>query len=41
MRHASLAIPGLALSLAIVPVLVLYVIFSRQFLRGLTDGALK
>jgi len=30
-----------ALSLAIVPVLVLYVIFSRQFLRGLTDGALK
>ncbi|MGH9119833.1 MAG: carbohydrate ABC transporter permease, partial [Acidimicrobiales bacterium] len=30
-----------ALSLAIVPVLVLYVIFSRQFLRGLTEGAVK
>ena len=30
-----------ALSLAIVPVLVLYVVFSRQFLRGLTEGALK
>jgi raffinose/stachyose/melibiose transport system permease protein len=30
-----------ALSLAIIPVLVLYVLFSRQFLRGLTDGALK
>jgi len=30
-----------ALSLAIVPVLVLYVLFSRQFLRGLTEGAIK
>ena len=30
-----------ALSLAIVPVLVLYILFSRQFLRGLTEGALK
>jgi raffinose/stachyose/melibiose transport system permease protein len=30
-----------ALSLAIVPVLVLYVVFSRQFLRGLTAGAIK
>ena len=30
-----------ALSLAIVPVLVLYVVFSRQFLRGLTEGAIK
>jgi raffinose/stachyose/melibiose transport system permease protein len=30
-----------ALSLAIVPVLILYVLFSRQFLRGLTEGAIK
>ena len=30
-----------ALSLAIVPVLVLYVIFSRQLIRGLTSGAVK
>jgi len=30
-----------ALSLAIVPVLVLYILFSRQFLRGLTQGAVK
>lgn len=30
-----------ALSLAIVPVLVLYAVFSRQFLRGLTEGATK
>ena len=30
-----------ALSLAIVPVLVLYTVFSRQFLRGLTEGAIK
>jgi raffinose/stachyose/melibiose transport system permease protein len=30
-----------ALSLAIVPVLVLYILFSRQFLRGLTEGAIK
>lgn len=30
-----------ALSLAIVPVLVLYVIFSRQLIRGITSGAVK
>lgn len=30
-----------ALSSAIVPVLVLYVIFSRQLIRGLTSGAVK
>jgi raffinose/stachyose/melibiose transport system permease protein len=30
-----------ALSLAIVPVLILYVIFSRQLIRGLTAGAVK
>lgn len=30
-----------ALSLAILPVLVLYVIFSRQLIRGLTSGAVK
>ncbi len=30
-----------ALSTAIVPVLVLYVVFSRQFIRGLTSGAVK
>jgi raffinose/stachyose/melibiose transport system permease protein len=30
-----------ALSLAILPVLVLYVIFSRQLIRGLTRGAVK
>ena len=30
-----------ALSVAIVPVLVLYVIFSRQLIRGLTSGAVK
>lgn len=30
-----------ALSLAIVPVLILYIVFSRQFLRGLTEGAVK
>jgi raffinose/stachyose/melibiose transport system permease protein len=30
-----------ALSTAIVPVLVLYVIFSRQLIRGLTSGAVK
>jgi raffinose/stachyose/melibiose transport system permease protein len=30
-----------ALSAAIVPVLVLYIIFSRQFIRGLTSGAVK
>ena len=30
-----------ALSLAVLPVLVLYVIFSRQLIRGLTQGAVK
>lgn len=30
-----------ALTLAMVPVLLLYIIFSRQFLRGLTEGAVK
>jgi raffinose/stachyose/melibiose transport system permease protein len=30
-----------ALSLAIVPVLVLYLIFSRQLIRGITAGAIK
>lgn len=30
-----------ALTLAMIPVLVLYIIFSRQFIQGLTRGALK
>ncbi|MFA6153699.1 carbohydrate ABC transporter permease [Mesorhizobium sp.] len=30
-----------ALSLAIMPVLILYVIFSRQLIRGITSGAVK
>ena len=30
-----------ALTLAIVPIVVLYIIFSRQFLGGLTEGAIK
>jgi raffinose/stachyose/melibiose transport system permease protein len=30
-----------ALSMAILPVLILYVIFSRQLIRGLTSGAVK
>ena len=30
-----------ALSLAIVPVLVMYLIFSRQLIRGITAGAVK
>ncbi len=30
-----------ALTLAMVPIILLYIIFSRQFLRGLTDGAIK
>ena len=30
-----------ALSIAIIPVLVLYVVFSRQLIRGLTAGAVK
>ncbi len=30
-----------ALALAILPVLVLYLIFSRQLIRGITSGAVK
>ncbi|NRR30479.1 carbohydrate ABC transporter permease [Oxalobacteraceae bacterium] len=30
-----------ALSLAVIPVLIMYVIFSRQLIRGLTSGAVK
>ena len=30
-----------ALSLAVIPVLLMYVIFSRQLIRGLTSGAVK
>jgi raffinose/stachyose/melibiose transport system permease protein len=30
-----------SLSLAIIPVLVLYIIFSRQLIRGITSGAVK
>jgi raffinose/stachyose/melibiose transport system permease protein len=30
-----------ALALAIVPVLILYLIFSRQLIRGITSGAVK
>ena len=30
-----------ALTMAIVPVLILYTIFSRQLIRGLTSGAVK
>ena len=30
-----------ALTLAMLPIVILYVIFSRQFLGGLTDGAVK
>lgn len=30
-----------ALSLAVIPVLILYVIFSRQLIRGITSGAVK
>jgi raffinose/stachyose/melibiose transport system permease protein len=30
-----------ALSLAIIPVLVLYLVFSRQLIRGITSGAVK
>lgn len=30
-----------ALTLAIVPILILYVIFSRQLIRGITSGAVK
>jgi len=30
-----------ALSLAVLPMLVLYALFSRQLIRGLTSGAVK
>jgi raffinose/stachyose/melibiose transport system permease protein len=30
-----------ALSLSIIPVLILYLIFSRQLIRGITSGAVK
>lgn len=30
-----------ALSLATVPVLIVYLLMSRQFIRGLTAGAVK
>jgi raffinose/stachyose/melibiose transport system permease protein len=30
-----------ALSLAILPILILYIIFSRQLIRGITSGAVK
>ncbi len=30
-----------ALALAIVPVLILYILFSRQLIAGLTAGAVK
>ena len=30
-----------ALSMAVIPVLILYVLFSRQLIRGLTSGAVK
>ena len=30
-----------ALTLAMIPMLVLYIVFSRQFIQGLTRGALK
>ena len=30
-----------ALTLAMVPIVLLYIVFSRQFLRGLTEGAIK
>ncbi len=30
-----------ALSLALIPIVVLYIVFSRQFLGGLTEGAVK
>ena len=31
----------LPMSLAILPILALYIIFSRQLIRGLTSGAVK
>jgi raffinose/stachyose/melibiose transport system permease protein len=30
-----------ALTLSMVPVIILYIIFSRQLVRGLTSGAVK
>ncbi|MGC8035585.1 hypothetical protein ACP3WA_26050, partial [Salmonella enterica] len=30
-----------ALSMAVIPVLILYMAFSRQLIRGLTSGAVK
>ena len=30
-----------ALSMAVIPVLLLYMAFSRQLIRGLTSGAVK
>jgi raffinose/stachyose/melibiose transport system permease protein len=30
-----------ALSLAMIPILLLYIVFSRQFIQGLTRGAVK
>jgi raffinose/stachyose/melibiose transport system permease protein len=30
-----------ALTLAIIPVVLLYILFSRQFLKGITEGAIK
>ena len=30
-----------ALTLAMVPIMLLYILFSRQFLKGLTEGAIK
>ena len=30
-----------ALTLAMLPIVLLYIVFSRQFLRGLTEGAIK
>ena len=40
--HQALAIEALAaLSVAIIPVLILYALFSRQLIRGLTSGAVK
>ena len=43
--HESARLPVLtalaALSLAVLPVLVLYAVFSRQLIRGITAGAVK
>ena len=29
------------MSVAIIPILILYMVFSRQLIRGLTSGAVK